>query len=113
MFRKLATLAVLCAAMALGACASRATVQDYAVYREEIRTDRQARRDATTQCVQTFSQGDRNWRVTLAAMARTSVARAPAVACRRIVQAIADGRLTYQDVYGRAGGPKLYAVVRG
>ena len=107
MFRKVTTLSV------LGACASRATVQDYAVYREEIRSDRQARRDATAQCVRTFSEGDRNWRVTLAAMARASIPRAPAVACQRIVRAIADGRLTYQDVYGRAGGPKLYAVIRG
>lgn len=104
--------ALIGAALALSACTT-TTSQDYAVYREEIRSDPQSQRQATQQCVQTFSTGGAKWRAQLAQMARTSVAKGPSVACQRLVRAISNGTLTYGDVYGGRSGEKVFRVVRG
>lgn len=99
--------------VALAGC-STVSSRDYAVLREELRTDPQARRAAIADCTKDFAKGSPSDRQNLAALAGTSAARAPAVACERIFRAIASGRISHEDFTASRGDySKWIAVMRG
>lgn len=86
----------------------------YALLREELRSDPQVRRKAIADCQRDFSRGSAADRANLAALTKTSAARAPQVACTRIFNAIASGRISYTDFQARGGDySRWIEVIRG
>jgi len=106
-------LAVLGIALVVSGCGTISSGQ-YAVLREELHSDPQVRRQAIADCQSDFSGGSAADRANLAALTGTSTARAPHVACSRIFNAIANGRISYSD-FRAAGGDysKWIEVIRG
>ncbi len=110
MYRKLTTSLVLL--LALAGCSTSMSSRDYAVLRESMASDPQARREAVRNCTQRFAGKSLEYRRNLARIARTSVARGPSVVCQRFYRGIANGRLTYAD-FQSDSSTKWIAVISG
>lgn len=113
MIKKLSLAALGLAALTAAGC-STVSSGEYAVVREELRTDPALRRQAIASCARDFSRSSAADRANLAGIAGVSVARAPGVVCTRIFQAIASGQISYQDFKASGGDySKWIAVMRG
>lgn len=110
MLRKVSSALLL---VALAGCTT-VTSSQYAVLREELRTDPQARRQVVDACRRDFERSPPAERQNLAALAGVSAARAPAVVCTRIFRAIANGRISYEEFNASRGDySKWIEVIRG
>ncbi len=96
----------------LGGCTSsrQMTGRDYAIMREQIRTDPEMRRAHLQACIKAWSRVDQ---AGLARLARTTPARASSVACQRMVRAVASGRMTIAEFKGPGITPRLASIIRG
>lgn len=86
--------------------------RDYAVMREEIRSDPVMRREHVKMCVRAFGRTPER-RAFWAKHMHTTSSKAPNVACARLVRAIANGRLTWEEFDGQEGSAKVLAIILG
>ncbi|HEV2506256.1 MAG TPA: hypothetical protein VGV39_24485 [Mesorhizobium sp.] len=98
-----------------GGC-STVTESEYKSAQVVMKESGTTRRQLNAECIADFRGESSADKANMAALLGVSVARLPAAFCGRMISAMANGRLSYQDIYGarRDGNyAKLIAVLRG
>lgn len=103
-------------ALVVGGCTT-VTKDEYKTAQVALRESPSIRKQAIAECMTNNRNSTAADRANLAAFLRVSEARAPAVFCSRIFSAVADGRISYEDLTSanRTGNYSVFirALTRG
>lgn len=90
---------------------------DYKLGRDYLAENPRVKRELINDCIADRKRESLGERTTLAALINVSVAAYPETICRRIINAYANGRLTYRDIQGinssTADNSRIIRIIQG